>query len=257
MDGATSWQQLRQITLPMIARSTYICWILMTIFCVNDFPTIFLLTGGGPVDATNSLVVLAYRTVFQNQQIGPGVAIAFMMTRGPGVHLHPALPADPKGSDLMAIIHQTAEIGHVAEEHQQQLTTREKGTRGQWWRFVLILFITIVALVPVAVVLFLAFTPSVTSTTSGGFTLENFSNVFANTDVVLAAEQPAGHPRHRHRLRHRRRPRRLRPVPRPQQGRLRLLAAALRRSRACRSSPRSSRCSSSSRTSVSSTTWAA
>jgi len=85
----------------------------------------------------------------------------------------------------MAIIHQTAEIGHVAEEHQQQLTSREKGTRGQWWRFVLILFITIVALVPVAVVLFLAFTPSVNSTTSGGFTLENFSSVFANTDVVL------------------------------------------------------------------------
>jgi multiple sugar transport system permease protein len=84
----------------------------------------------------------------------------------------------------MAIIHQTAEIGHVAEQHQQQLTTREKGTRGQWWRFVLILLITIVALVPVAVVLFLAFTPAVTSTTSG-FTVENFSNVFANTDVIL------------------------------------------------------------------------
>ena len=52
----------------------------MTIFCVNDFPTIFLLTGGGPIDATNTLVVLAYRTVFQNHQVGPGVAIAFMMT---------------------------------------------------------------------------------------------------------------------------------------------------------------------------------
>ncbi len=64
----------------MISRSTYISWILMTIFCVNDFPTIFLLTGGGPVDATTSLVVLSYRTVFQNFQVGPGVAIAFLMT---------------------------------------------------------------------------------------------------------------------------------------------------------------------------------
>jgi multiple sugar transport system permease protein len=80
MDGATSWQSFTQITMPMIARSTYISWILMTIFCVNDFPTIFLLTGGGPVDATTSLVVLAYRTVFQNFQTGPGVAIAFIMT---------------------------------------------------------------------------------------------------------------------------------------------------------------------------------
>ncbi|WP_375400834.1 carbohydrate ABC transporter permease [uncultured Amnibacterium sp.] len=80
MDGATRWQQLTQITLPMIARSTYISWILMTIFSVNDFPTIFLLTGGGPVNATTSLIVLAYRTVFQDFQTGPGVAIAFLMT---------------------------------------------------------------------------------------------------------------------------------------------------------------------------------
>ncbi|GAB3567144.1 sugar ABC transporter permease [Arthrobacter alkaliphilus] len=80
MDGATKWQQFTQITLPMIARSTYISWILMTIFCVNDFPTIYLLNGGGPVDATTSLVVLAYRKVFQDFQTGPGVAIAFLMT---------------------------------------------------------------------------------------------------------------------------------------------------------------------------------
>jgi multiple sugar transport system permease protein len=52
----------------------------MTIFCVNDFTTIFLLTGGGPVDATQSLVVLAYNTVFLNFDTGPGVAIAFLMT---------------------------------------------------------------------------------------------------------------------------------------------------------------------------------
>ncbi|QDP94632.1 sugar ABC transporter permease [Microlunatus elymi] len=80
VDGATGWQAFRNITMPLISRSTYISWILMTIFCVNDFPTIFLLTGGGPVNATTSLVVLAYRTVFQNFQTGPGVAIAFLMT---------------------------------------------------------------------------------------------------------------------------------------------------------------------------------
>ena len=80
VDGAGRWKELTGITLPMISRSTYISWILMTIFCVNDFPTIFLLTGGGPVDATQTLVVLAYVTVFQNFQTGPGVAIAFLMT---------------------------------------------------------------------------------------------------------------------------------------------------------------------------------
>jgi len=80
VDGAGTWQTFTQITLPMISRTTYVSWILMTIFCVNDFPTIFLLTGGGPVNATQSLVVLAYQTVFQNYQVGPGVAIAFLMT---------------------------------------------------------------------------------------------------------------------------------------------------------------------------------
>jgi multiple sugar transport system permease protein len=80
VDGAGSWQAFTHITMPLISRSTYISWILMTIFCVNDFPTIFLLTGGGPVNSTTSLVVLAYRTVFQNFQTGPGVAIAFVMT---------------------------------------------------------------------------------------------------------------------------------------------------------------------------------
>ena len=80
MDGAGAVARFRRITLPIIARPTYISWILMTIFCVNDFPTIYLLTGGGPISATTTLTVLAYRTVFQNFQVGPGVAIAFMMT---------------------------------------------------------------------------------------------------------------------------------------------------------------------------------
>ena len=79
MDGATL-AAVPYITLPMIARSTYISWILMTIFCVNDFPTIYLLTGGGPISATTSLVVLAYRTVFQNFHSAPASSIAFIMT---------------------------------------------------------------------------------------------------------------------------------------------------------------------------------
>jgi multiple sugar transport system permease protein len=80
VDGATAWQQLRRITLPVIARSTYISWVLMFIFCIGDFQSIYLLTGGGPVNATTTLVVLSYLTVFNNFQTGPGVAIGFMMT---------------------------------------------------------------------------------------------------------------------------------------------------------------------------------
>lgn len=80
IDGAGGVKSFIYITLPMIARPTYISWILMTIFCVNDFPTIYLLTGGGPVNATATLIVLAFQTVFQSFRTGPGTAIAFMMT---------------------------------------------------------------------------------------------------------------------------------------------------------------------------------
>ena len=80
VDGASSWQQFTGITLPMIARTTFISWVLMTIFCVNDFPTIFLLTQGGPNSSTTTLILLAYQYAFQNLQTGPATAVALMMT---------------------------------------------------------------------------------------------------------------------------------------------------------------------------------
>jgi len=80
IDGASRWQQFLLIILPMTAHSTYISWILMAVFCINDFPTIYLLTKGGPLEATTSLVVLAFRTVFFDFLPGNGLAIAFFMT---------------------------------------------------------------------------------------------------------------------------------------------------------------------------------
>jgi multiple sugar transport system permease protein len=80
VDGANARQVLFRITLPLIARPTYVSWILMVIFCINDFPIVYLLTGGGPVGATNTLVVFAFQEVFGNFQTGSGVAIAFLMT---------------------------------------------------------------------------------------------------------------------------------------------------------------------------------
>ncbi|MFZ0214499.1 MAG: sugar ABC transporter permease [Candidatus Dormiibacterota bacterium] len=81
VDGATGVKTFRRITLPMISRTVYISWILMMIFCVNDFPTVWLLTQGGPNNATNTLAVLAYETVFGGiPHVGPGVSVAFLAT---------------------------------------------------------------------------------------------------------------------------------------------------------------------------------
>lgn len=58
------------------------------------------------------------------------------------------------------------------------------GARGQWWRFAAVVVICLIVLIPVFVTVLLAFRPTSTSTTTDLLTLENFANVFANTDVV-------------------------------------------------------------------------
>jgi multiple sugar transport system permease protein len=80
VDGASRWHQFTKITLPITARTTYVSWILMAIFTINDFPTVWLLTGGGPVGATQTMVVYAYNLVFSEFTPGLGIAVALLIT---------------------------------------------------------------------------------------------------------------------------------------------------------------------------------
>jgi ABC-type sugar transport system permease subunit len=78
IDGAGPWQSFRFVTLPQLMPISIILWILMTIFSVNDFETPWLLTGGGPSNATENLIVLAYRYTFNRNDVGIGAAISFV-----------------------------------------------------------------------------------------------------------------------------------------------------------------------------------
>ncbi|WP_240930792.1 carbohydrate ABC transporter permease [Isoptericola sp. BMS4] len=80
LDGASRWQRVRHIILPITAKPIYISWVLASIFTINDFPSVYLLTGGGPTGSTSTLVVFAYRLVFQDFRTGYGVAVAFLIT---------------------------------------------------------------------------------------------------------------------------------------------------------------------------------
>ncbi|QHY94213.1 Trehalose transport system permease protein SugA [Streptomyces sp. S4.7] len=80
LDGASRWQRIRHVILPIMSKPVYIAWVLASIFTINDFPSVFLLTGGGPVGSTSTLVVFAYRLVFQDFRTGYGVAVAFLIT---------------------------------------------------------------------------------------------------------------------------------------------------------------------------------
>ena len=78
IDGAGRWQSFRYVTMPHLFNLSVVLWILMTIWSVNDFETPYLLTGGGPSNATENLIVLAYRYTFRRNDIGLGTATAFV-----------------------------------------------------------------------------------------------------------------------------------------------------------------------------------
>ncbi|HTI13462.1 MAG TPA: sugar ABC transporter permease [Dictyobacter sp.] len=78
IDGAGRWATFRDVTFPQIKNISIILWILMTIWSVNDFDTPWLLTQGGPSNAIQNLIVLAYRDTFARNSVGTGSAVAFI-----------------------------------------------------------------------------------------------------------------------------------------------------------------------------------
>jgi len=76
MDGASSFQSFRHITLPAIKDAIEIAVILQTIWSLRVFDIVFVLTRGGPADGTVLLNFLAYRVTFNFLDIGYGAAIA-------------------------------------------------------------------------------------------------------------------------------------------------------------------------------------
>ena len=78
LDGAGSWNSFRYVTFPGIRNISIILWILMAIWSVNDFETPWLLTQGGPSNATETLMILAYKDTFARNLVGTGAAVAFI-----------------------------------------------------------------------------------------------------------------------------------------------------------------------------------
>jgi ABC-type sugar transport system permease subunit len=78
IDGANGRQLLWYITLPHLKNISIIQAILMTIWSINDFETPYLLTQGGPSNATENLILLSYRFTFGRNDVGRGSAVAIL-----------------------------------------------------------------------------------------------------------------------------------------------------------------------------------
>ncbi len=78
IDGANRLQLFWHITLPHLKNISIIQAILMVIWSINDFETPYLLTQGGPSNATENLILLSYRYTFGRNDVGRGSAVAIL-----------------------------------------------------------------------------------------------------------------------------------------------------------------------------------
>ena len=79
IDGASRWQILRHIQLPLLRPLIVIALMLRAIDASKIFDTIHVLTGGGPGNATEVIATYAYRTNFLKWDLGYGAALCLVL----------------------------------------------------------------------------------------------------------------------------------------------------------------------------------
>ncbi len=79
LDGASGWQRFRHITLPMLAPIIAVVMTFSVLFTFTDFQLIYVLTRGGPLNATHLMATLSFQRAIPGGQLGEGAAIAVAM----------------------------------------------------------------------------------------------------------------------------------------------------------------------------------
>jgi multiple sugar transport system permease protein len=79
IDGATRWQIFRHITFPLLTPIIAVVMTFSVLFTFTDFQLIWVLTRGGPVNATQLMATLSYQRAILGGQLGEGAAISTAM----------------------------------------------------------------------------------------------------------------------------------------------------------------------------------
>jgi multiple sugar transport system permease protein len=79
VDGANMGQTFWHITLPLLAPVLGITFLFRVLDALRVFDIVYVLTGGGPANITETLSIYAYRLSFQTLQFGPGAAVAVVI----------------------------------------------------------------------------------------------------------------------------------------------------------------------------------
>jgi multiple sugar transport system permease protein len=79
LDGASPWQQFRYVTLPLLTPIIAVVMTFSVLFTFTDFQLIYVLTRGGPLNATHLMATLSFQRAIPGGNLGEGAAIATAM----------------------------------------------------------------------------------------------------------------------------------------------------------------------------------
>jgi multiple sugar transport system permease protein len=79
LDGAGPWQRFRHVTLPSLAPTFFFVGVVTMIGYFQLFSEPYVMTGGGPLRSTTSLVLLMYEEGFRWWRLGAAAAVAFLL----------------------------------------------------------------------------------------------------------------------------------------------------------------------------------
>lgn len=79
IDGASRWQTFRHVTLPLLQGHILVALLLRTIFEFRSFENAYVMTGGGPANATELLSIFTYTVSFVRSDLSLGAAASWIM----------------------------------------------------------------------------------------------------------------------------------------------------------------------------------
>ena len=79
IDGASTWQRFRHVTFPLLLPVIYIVTLFSVIFTFSDFQLIYVLTHGGPANATHLFATYAFDIAMGAGQFGLGASVALFI----------------------------------------------------------------------------------------------------------------------------------------------------------------------------------
>lgn len=79
LDGTSAWQRFVYITIPLLRPTILFALVLATIYNLQIFDTVFVMTDGGPANSTATIVWYIYRTLFTYGNVGYGATLSFVL----------------------------------------------------------------------------------------------------------------------------------------------------------------------------------